>query len=234
VLSKVGALLVFFLLLAHIWAIVQVFRSRESTGTKVLWAALIAFLPVLGLIIWFFAGPRGKGGWMRGLRVAVVAALPLVLACGVPAPSPRQVTERFWEALRTGDLAAAKACASAPSARLVDAMAEGRQIEEVLLGETLQSESSAIVRTSLVTSMAEEQLRTTFDTHLVRESEAWRVDVQATQREMTTAIFAASMRQIGEALGQGVQEFSEALEEGAAELSRAIREALEELEEELE
>jgi hypothetical protein len=171
---------------------------------------------------------------VRGLGIAVVAALPLILACGVPAPSPRQVTERFWEALRAGDVATAKACASAPSARLVDAMGEDRRIEEVLLGETLQSESSAIVRTSLVTSMAEGRLHTTFDTHLLREAEEWRVDVQATQREMTTAIFAASMQQIGEALGQGVQEFSEALEEGAAELKRALREALEELGAELE
>ncbi len=169
---------------------------------------------------------------MRGLR-AVVAALPLVLACGAPAPSPQQVCERFWEALRTGDVATAKACASASSATLVDTLRDDRRIEEVLLGETLQSESSAIVRTSLVTSIGEDRFDTTFDTHLVREAEEWRVDVHATQREMTTAIFAASLRQMGEALGQGVQEFSEALEEGTEEMKRAIREALEELEEEL-
>jgi hypothetical protein len=46
---------------ADIWAIVQVFQSRESTGTKVLWTVLIVVLPVLGLIIWYFAGPRGRG-----------------------------------------------------------------------------------------------------------------------------------------------------------------------------
>jgi hypothetical protein len=49
-------------LVADIWAIVQVFQSRESTGTKVLWTVLIVVLPVLGLIIWYFAGPRGEGG----------------------------------------------------------------------------------------------------------------------------------------------------------------------------
>ncbi len=57
-LSKLIAILV---LIADIWAIVQVFQSRESTGTKVLWTVLIVILPVLGLIIWYFAGPRGKG-----------------------------------------------------------------------------------------------------------------------------------------------------------------------------
>jgi succinate dehydrogenase/fumarate reductase cytochrome b subunit len=50
------------ILIADLWAIVQVFQSRESNGTKVLWAALIIVLPVLGLIIWYFAGPRGQGG----------------------------------------------------------------------------------------------------------------------------------------------------------------------------
>jgi hypothetical protein len=169
---------------------------------------------------------------VRGLCV-VVAALPLALACGVPALSPQQVCERFWEALRTGDVATAKAHASAWSAMLVDAMGEGRRIQEVRLGETLQSERSAIVRTSLVTATEAGRHHTSFDTHLVRESEEWRVDVQATERELTAAIFAASLRQIGEALGQGVQEFGEALEEGTAEMKRAISEALEELEEEL-
>jgi hypothetical protein len=57
-LTKLIGLLV---LIADIWAILQVFQSRESTGTKVLWTVLIVILPVLGLIIWYFAGPRGKG-----------------------------------------------------------------------------------------------------------------------------------------------------------------------------
>jgi hypothetical protein len=84
-----------------------------------------------------------------------------------------------------------------------------------------------------VTSIEESKHRTTFDTHLVREAEGWKIDVGETERERTTAIFAASMRQLGEALGEGVQEFSEALEEDAAEMKRALRGALEELEEEL-
>lgn len=46
------------ILVADIWAIVNVFGSTASTGAKVLWTLLILILPVLGLIIWFFAGPR--------------------------------------------------------------------------------------------------------------------------------------------------------------------------------
>ncbi len=46
-------------LIADIWAIVNIFKAHDaSTGAKLLWTLLILFLPVIGLIIWFFAGPR--------------------------------------------------------------------------------------------------------------------------------------------------------------------------------
>jgi len=45
-------------LIVSIWAIVNVFQSSESTGSKALWTALIFFFPLIGLIIWFIAGPR--------------------------------------------------------------------------------------------------------------------------------------------------------------------------------
>ncbi|TWC23097.1 MULTISPECIES: PLD nuclease N-terminal domain-containing protein [unclassified Pseudomonas] len=47
------------LLLVDLWAIVSVFRSDKSAGTKAAWALLLIILPVLGLIIWGVAGPRG-------------------------------------------------------------------------------------------------------------------------------------------------------------------------------
>ena len=45
-------------LVLDIWAIIQIVGSGASTGAKILWVLLILFLPVLGFIIWFFAGPR--------------------------------------------------------------------------------------------------------------------------------------------------------------------------------
>lgn len=43
-----------------VWAIASVINTNESTGTKILWIALIAILPVLGLLIWYFAGPKAN------------------------------------------------------------------------------------------------------------------------------------------------------------------------------
>lgn len=47
--------------IADIWAIINIFQAQgASTGAKVLWTLLILFLPVIGLIIWWFAGPRAS------------------------------------------------------------------------------------------------------------------------------------------------------------------------------
>ena len=56
---EVGGLLGLLILIADVWAIVKTVQSGASTGAKVFWIVLILILPVLGLIIWLLAGPRG-------------------------------------------------------------------------------------------------------------------------------------------------------------------------------
>ena len=53
-----GTLLSILILVADVWAILQIAQTRESTGAKALWIVLILVLPVLGLAIWWFAGPK--------------------------------------------------------------------------------------------------------------------------------------------------------------------------------
>jgi hypothetical protein len=50
------------IVVADIWAILNIFQSRESTGTKALWIVLVLVLPVLGFLIWYFAGPKSSSG----------------------------------------------------------------------------------------------------------------------------------------------------------------------------
>ncbi len=57
-----GGILGLLILAADIWAILNVFQSGASNGAKVVWTLVILVLPVLGLALWFFLGPRGKGG----------------------------------------------------------------------------------------------------------------------------------------------------------------------------
>jgi len=53
-----GGVIGFLVLVADIWAIVSVIQSGASPGGKVLWIVLVLVLPVLGFLIWLFAGPR--------------------------------------------------------------------------------------------------------------------------------------------------------------------------------
>jgi Phospholipase_D-nuclease N-terminal len=43
-----------------IWAVVNIIGSQASGGAKILWTLLIIVLPIVGFIIWFFAGPRSR------------------------------------------------------------------------------------------------------------------------------------------------------------------------------
>lgn len=45
-------------LIADVWAIVNIFQSSADTTKKVLWTVLVIVLPILGFIIWLVAGPR--------------------------------------------------------------------------------------------------------------------------------------------------------------------------------
>jgi hypothetical protein len=47
------------LLLLELWAINSLLRSGGRWETKGLWLVLLIFMPLLGLILWAFFGPKG-------------------------------------------------------------------------------------------------------------------------------------------------------------------------------
>lgn len=54
-----GGLFGLIILILDIWAFVKIAKSTASTGSKVLWCLLVFFFPLGGLLIWYFAGPKG-------------------------------------------------------------------------------------------------------------------------------------------------------------------------------
>jgi hypothetical protein len=46
------------ILAGDIWAIINIFQSSVSNEKKLLWTLVVVLLPLLGLILWFFLGPR--------------------------------------------------------------------------------------------------------------------------------------------------------------------------------
>jgi hypothetical protein len=45
-------------LIADVWAIVNILQSAVDTGRKVLWIVVVLVLPILGVILWYFLGPK--------------------------------------------------------------------------------------------------------------------------------------------------------------------------------
>ena len=45
-------------LIADVWASVNIVQSGADTGKKVLWVVLVIVLPVLGFVLWLLLGPR--------------------------------------------------------------------------------------------------------------------------------------------------------------------------------
>ncbi|HLA62923.1 MAG TPA: PLD nuclease N-terminal domain-containing protein [Rhodothermales bacterium] len=45
-------------IIACIYAFIQISQSRADGVAKVLWALGVFFFPVIGLVVWYFAGPK--------------------------------------------------------------------------------------------------------------------------------------------------------------------------------
>lgn len=55
--SSLAGIIIFAL---DVWAIASIINSNASGKTKVIWVLIVAILPLLGLIIWYFAGPKAN------------------------------------------------------------------------------------------------------------------------------------------------------------------------------
>jgi hypothetical protein len=48
------------ILAGDIWAIINILQSSVSNEKKLLWTLVVLLLPLLGLILWYFLGPRDR------------------------------------------------------------------------------------------------------------------------------------------------------------------------------
>ena len=46
------------ILAGDVWAVINIAQSSASNEKKALWIVLVVVLPLLGLILWYFLGPR--------------------------------------------------------------------------------------------------------------------------------------------------------------------------------
>ena len=56
-----GNILGLLILIGDIWALINILQSSADIGKKLLWVVVVVLLPLVGLILWFFLGPRNRG-----------------------------------------------------------------------------------------------------------------------------------------------------------------------------
>ena len=55
--TGLGGLLI---LAGDIWAMLNISQAKVSNTKKLIWILIVLFMPLLGVILWFFLGPRGR------------------------------------------------------------------------------------------------------------------------------------------------------------------------------
>ncbi|ADQ84265.1 conserved hypothetical protein [Methylovorus sp. MP688] len=58
--NKLSSIIGILILIADIFAIIKIAQSSADTVAKLLWILGVLVFPVLGLIVWYLAGPGGK------------------------------------------------------------------------------------------------------------------------------------------------------------------------------
>ena len=57
-LNGYNGLIGLLILIGDVWAILNIFQSSATNEKKLIWTVIVLVLPLLGLILWFFMGPR--------------------------------------------------------------------------------------------------------------------------------------------------------------------------------
>ncbi|HZI84631.1 MAG TPA: PLDc N-terminal domain-containing protein [Casimicrobiaceae bacterium] len=55
-----GGILGVLILIGDIWALINILQSSAANDKKLLWVLVVVLLPLLGLILWYFLGPRNR------------------------------------------------------------------------------------------------------------------------------------------------------------------------------
>jgi hypothetical protein len=142
---------------------------------------------------------------VRTARLVLPALLAALAACG-GADSPEEIALEFWTAASERDYRAAEPYSNASDAADVESfLGSFSPKRSPAIGEAMMSDDRALVETVFLVGDAREPL--SFNTHMLRVGEAWRVDLAATNEELLRARVALPAERAKESL--------ETLEDGA-------------------
>ena len=173
-----------------------------------------------------------------------IPLIPLLACIGLSAcqqntSPPAQVAERYWQSLKSGDVAAAKLLVSKDSQSSLDsylALPDDKRIslDNVNLGEEKTSVHTTITSQSNDAKQTPNADQFDFETILVLQDGEWKVDALRTEIPAPQKVDPPSNNdQLSDALQENLDSMDDALEQGADMLNEFLQEGSKEMSESL-
>jgi tetratricopeptide (TPR) repeat protein len=150
----------------------------------------------------------------------------LLVGCGGAADDARDVAQSFWEASRDGDVERARSYVSESSAAKINEQDDESGVGEVAIGEARIEEGVALVETTISGMDEDMPMGVEFETVLVREEGAWKVDLDRTTGNMMKSMLGVSLNavaeEMGKALGEAMGQMVEGMQEGFESMADSL------------
>ena len=167
----------------------------------------------------------------------------LLSGCINQAKNPREVAERYWQALKNGDTETARSLVSNGSVEAFDAYAALPADRKTAIGEINLGTEQATILTIVYPQGEDPEEFESFDTVMVMEDGAWKIDAARTivprpapsERELEELAdeLSDSMQEnidsVEEAMKQGLELLDEALREGSRDMGESMLKGMEEM-----
>jgi hypothetical protein len=165
--------------------------------------------------------------------VRLVGMVFLVAACQATAEkTPDRVAAAFWQAVISGNLQVAQSHVTDDSQSSL-AADQGRKYAAVQVGAmTLDGDSATVV-----TLLTQNNKKISFNTALLKQHDAWKVDYQQTRMNISMIPFQGivnELQNIGESFGEQLQQQVPLIEKGLESFGEQLKRQLEEFNSSLE
>jgi DNA anti-recombination protein RmuC len=173
---------------------------------------------------------------MKILLLAIASAL-FLSACIEKTDSPRQVSEKYWQALKDGDHETARKLVSRNSQNDLDAYLELNTDQRLPLGEINLGTEQTTVTTIIHPLDSSTGIQHELETVLVFEDGQWRIDAERTQppaviktddeeldklAQQLSESMQENLDTMDDAVNEGVQMLNETLEDGSKEMGESL------------
>ena len=152
-------------------------------------------------------------------------------ACQHSSDNPKLVAEKYWQAIKTGDITAAKQFVSSNSQANLDAYLtlpdeEKMPLSNIDLGDELATVTTYITDKPTTIDNTES---ISFETVLVMENGQWKIDASRTQVPAPIKTVEPPKNSLSDSLQENLNTMDDALEEGADILNKLMQEGSKEM-----